>query len=181
MGRKFVAHLHPAGAFTPDQECTCWMCIRFSRFVRFLPSLTNWEIFSDLNEKTFENFSANPTTNQLGTFRANNKWVLKNFLSAPPTNQLGNFLRFWQSNMKKFHQFFKRPFYLLWIRGAFCGGVFDNFSSALRISPFTFSLPNFFRIFPLIFKIFCRQAKKWAPPLCRSRRSLGYSVLYCSC
>ena len=34
MGRKFVAHLHPAGAFAPDQECTCWMCIRFSRFVR---------------------------------------------------------------------------------------------------------------------------------------------------
>jgi hypothetical protein len=75
--------------------------------------LTNWENFSDLSEKTFENFSANPTTNQLGTFRANNKWVLKKFLSAPPTNQLGNFLRFWQSNMKKFHQFFKRPFYLL--------------------------------------------------------------------
>ena len=25
--RKFVAHLHPAGAFAPDQECTCWMCI----------------------------------------------------------------------------------------------------------------------------------------------------------
>ena len=23
VGRKFVAHLHPAGAFTPDQECTC--------------------------------------------------------------------------------------------------------------------------------------------------------------
>ena len=23
MGRKFVAHLHPAGAFAPDQECTC--------------------------------------------------------------------------------------------------------------------------------------------------------------
>ena len=22
VGRKFVAHLHPAGAFTPDQECT---------------------------------------------------------------------------------------------------------------------------------------------------------------
>ena len=56
----------------------------------------------------------NPLTNQLGTFRANNKWVFEeNFLSALPTNQLGNFLRFWQSNMKKFHQFFKRPFYLL--------------------------------------------------------------------
>ena len=26
------------------------MCIRFSRFVRFSPSLTNWEIFFDLNE-----------------------------------------------------------------------------------------------------------------------------------
>ena len=26
------------------------MCIRFSRFVRFLPSLTNWEIFFDLYE-----------------------------------------------------------------------------------------------------------------------------------
>lgn len=50
VGRKFVAHLHPAGAFTPDQECTCWMSIRFSRFVRFLPSLTNWEIFFDLYE-----------------------------------------------------------------------------------------------------------------------------------
>ena len=23
MGRKFVAHLHPAGAFAPNQECTC--------------------------------------------------------------------------------------------------------------------------------------------------------------
>ena len=23
VGRKFVAHLHPAGAFAPDQECTC--------------------------------------------------------------------------------------------------------------------------------------------------------------
>ena len=23
VGRKFVAHLHPAGVFTPDQECTC--------------------------------------------------------------------------------------------------------------------------------------------------------------
>ena len=22
MGRKFVAHLHPAGVFAPDQECT---------------------------------------------------------------------------------------------------------------------------------------------------------------
>jgi hypothetical protein len=71
--------------------------------------LTNWEIFSDLNEKSFENFSANPTTNQLGTFRANNKWVLKNFLSAPPTNQLGNFLRFWQSNLKIFLNFSKGP------------------------------------------------------------------------
>jgi len=23
VGRKFVAHLHPAGAFATDQECTC--------------------------------------------------------------------------------------------------------------------------------------------------------------
>lgn len=23
VGRKFVAHLHPAGAFAPNQECTC--------------------------------------------------------------------------------------------------------------------------------------------------------------
>ena len=23
VGKKFVAHLHPAGAFAPDQECTC--------------------------------------------------------------------------------------------------------------------------------------------------------------
>ena len=45
-----MAHLHSAGAFAPDQECTCWMSIRFSRFVRFLPSLTNWEIFFDLYE-----------------------------------------------------------------------------------------------------------------------------------
>ena len=72
--------------------------------------LTNWELFSDLNEKTFEIFSANPTTNQLGTFRANNKWVFEeNFLSAPPTNQLGNFLRFWQSNLKNSLNFSKVP------------------------------------------------------------------------
>ena len=44
------------------------------------------------------------------------------------SNQLGNFLRSWQSNMKKFHQFFKRPFYLLWIRGAVWQGVSRNFS-----------------------------------------------------
>ena len=32
------------------------MCIRFSRFVRFLPSLTNWEIFFDLNEPNLDFF-----------------------------------------------------------------------------------------------------------------------------
>ena len=32
------------------------MCIRFSRFVRFLPSLTNWEIFFDLNEPNLNFF-----------------------------------------------------------------------------------------------------------------------------
>ena len=32
------------------------MSIRFSRFVRFLPSLTNWEIFFDLYEVFFEIF-----------------------------------------------------------------------------------------------------------------------------
>ena len=32
------------------------MSIRFSRFVRFLPSLTNWEIFFDLNEPNLDFF-----------------------------------------------------------------------------------------------------------------------------
>ena len=51
------------------------------------PSLTNWENFSDLNEKTFENFSV-----------------------SLPTNQLGNFLRFWQSNLRNSINFSKGPF-----------------------------------------------------------------------
>ena len=128
-------------------------CENFSLWKLFpenRPLLTNWEIFWDLYEKTFENFSANPTTNQLGTFRANNKWVLKNFLSAPPTNQLGNFLRFWQSNMKKIPSIFQKALlltlnwgsnfegvfqispqkyfslHLLWIRGAICGVTFEK-------------------------------------------------------
>ena len=32
------------------------MSIRFSRFVRFSPSLTNWEIFFDLNELNLDFF-----------------------------------------------------------------------------------------------------------------------------
>jgi len=32
------------------------MCILFSRFVRFSPSLTNWEIFFDLNEPNLDFF-----------------------------------------------------------------------------------------------------------------------------
>lgn len=51
------------------------------------PSLINWENFSDLNEKTFENFSV-----------------------SLPTNQLGNFLRFWQSNLRNSINFSKGPF-----------------------------------------------------------------------
>ena len=70
-----------------------------------------------------------------------------------------NYLRLWQSELNNF----KTPFTYSQKRGGIWGGVSDNFSSALKISPFTFSLPNFFRIFPLIFKFFCRQAKKWAP------------------
>ena len=48
----------------------------------------------------------------------------KIFLSAPPTNQLGNFLRFWQSNMKKFHQFFKRTLLLTLNKGCRLWGCF---------------------------------------------------------
>ena len=54
----------------------------------FIDPLTNQlVIFSDLNEKTFEIFSANL-----------------------PTNQLGNFLRFWQSNLRNSLNFSKGPF-----------------------------------------------------------------------
>ena len=51
------------------------------------PALINWELFSDLNEKTFENFSV-----------------------SLPTNQLGNFLKFWQSNLRNSINFSKGPF-----------------------------------------------------------------------
>jgi hypothetical protein len=33
-----------------------YLVIRFSRFVRFSPSLTNWEIFFDLNEPNLDFF-----------------------------------------------------------------------------------------------------------------------------
>ena len=32
------------------------MCILFSRFVRFVPSLTNWEIFFDFGKVNFRFF-----------------------------------------------------------------------------------------------------------------------------
>ena len=91
-----------------------------------------------------------------------------------------NYLWIWQSELNNFIT----PFTYSQKRGSICGGVFDNFSSVLKISPFTFSLPNFFRIFPQNFqKFFVRfesskiGTKNERLPLCRSRRSLGYSVL----
>ena len=33
------------------------MSIRFSRFVRFSPSLTNWELFSEITKRFFKKFS----------------------------------------------------------------------------------------------------------------------------
>jgi len=35
--------------------------------------LANWEIFSDLNEKTFEDFSASPLYYLIGNFSGKNK------------------------------------------------------------------------------------------------------------
>lgn len=68
-----------------------------------------------------------------------------------PFSQINeNYLRLWQSKLKNF----KTPFTYSQKRGSICGGVFDNFSSVLKISPFTFSLPNFFRIFPQNFQKF---------------------------
>jgi len=34
--------------------------ILFSRFVRFLPSLTNWELFSEITKRIFKNFFQPP-------------------------------------------------------------------------------------------------------------------------
>ena len=91
-----------------------------------------------------------------------------------------NYLRLWQSELNNF----KTPFTYSQKRGGVWGGVFDNFSSVLKIPLFTFSLPNFFRIFPQNFqKFFVRfkssqiGTKNERLPLCRSRRSLGDSVL----
>ena len=90
-----------------------------------------------------------------------------------------NYLRLWQSELNNF----KPPFTYSQKRGGVWGGVFDNFPSVLKISPSTFSLPNSFRIFPQNFqKFFVRfesskiGTKNERLPLCRSRRSLGYSV-----
>ena len=98
--------------------------------------LTNWEIFSDLNEKTFENFPANPTTNQLGTFRANNKWVLEKFFKCPSTNQLGYFLRFWQSNLKNPLNFSK-VLLLTLNKGCRLAGCFSKFPAKIFLPSLT--------------------------------------------
>lgn len=97
--------------------------------------LTNWELFREITNRFWRNFEM--------LFLQINE----------------NYLRLWQSELNNF----KTSFTYSQKRGGVWGGVFDNFSSVLKISPFTFSLPNFFRIFPQIFRFFYWQAKKWAP------------------